>query len=141
PPTSANLKPQLDLAFWAPRWAVARRLGGSDATRQRWRPDPVAFGQFAEAIAKRYRGVVRLWTTWNEPNHPTFLLPQSEKTRSGHWRDVAPHVYRALHEAAYNSLKAVNPGNQVLIGGLSSRGATQPGPNRNIPPLRFLREL
>ena len=42
----------------------------------------MAFGQFAEAIAKRYRGVVRLWTTWNEPNHPTFLLPQSERTRT-----------------------------------------------------------
>src|SRR5439155_14758743 len=43
--------------------------------------------------------------------------------------------------AAYAALKAVDPQNQVLLGGLSSRGATVPGPNRNIPPLRFLREM
>jgi hypothetical protein len=150
---AAGMNVQIDLAFWAPRWAVARRYGRS--ARQRWRPDPVAFGQFAEAVAKRYDGnyadptsrknkplpAVRMWTTWNEPNHPSFLLPQSERTRSGRWRDVAPHVYRAMHEAAFNSLKRVDQQNQVLLGGLSSRGATRRGPRRNIPPLRFLREL
>jgi hypothetical protein len=46
-----------------------------------------------------------------------------------------------MHEAAYNSLKRVDQQNQVLIGGLSSRGARRPGRDRNIPPLRFVREL
>src|SRR5438067_6281431 len=31
--------------------------------------------------------------------------------------------------------------NQVLLGGLSSRASSHPGPRSNIPPLRFLREL
>ena len=151
--TAAGMAVQIDLAFWAPRWAVAK--GVARSSRQRWRPNAVEFGQFAEAVARRYDGnyadptskknrplpAVRLWTTWNEPNHPAFLLPQSERTRSGHWRDVAPHIYRALHEAAYNSLKRVDQQNQVLIGGLSSRGASRPGPDRNIPPLRFMRAL
>jgi hypothetical protein len=151
--TSAGLKVQIDLGFWAPRWAVKRAVARS--SRQRWRPDAVRFGQFAEAVARRYEGnfpdptskkgkplpAVRLWTTWNEPNHPTFLLPQSERTRSGRWRDVAPHLYRAMHEAAYGALKRVDAQNQVLLGGLSSRGATQRGTKRNIPPLRFLREM
>jgi hypothetical protein len=151
--SGAGLKVQLDLAFWAPRWAVAR--GVSQRDRQRWQPDSGQFGQFATAMARRYNGnypdptsrrhgalpAVRLWTPWNEPNHPTFLLPQSVRTRSGRWRDIAPHVYRAMYDAAYTSLKSVNPQNQVLIGGLSSRGATRPGPSSNIPPLRFLREM
>lgn len=151
--TLAGMKVQIDLGFWAPRWAVARAVKGT--ARQRWRPKAAEFGQFAEAVAKRYDGnytdptshkgrplpAVRLWTTWNEPNHPSFLLPQSVKTRKGVWRDVAPHVYRAMHEAAYNALKQVDRQNQVLLGGLSSRGASRPGPTRNIPPLRFLREL
>jgi hypothetical protein len=46
-----------------------------------------------------------------------------------------------MHEAAYNSLKRVDQQNEVLLGGLSSRGASRPGPERNIPPLRFLRDL
>ncbi|HYZ30012.1 MAG TPA: hypothetical protein VE570_13200 [Thermoleophilaceae bacterium] len=151
--TAAGMKVQIDLGFWAPRWAVARGLARS--SRQRWRPSAAEFAQFADAVAKRYDGnfpdptskkgnplpAVRLWTTWNEPNHPSFLLPQSERTRGGRWRDVAPHVYRAMHEAAYNSLKRVDQQNQVLIGGLSSRGASRPGPERNIPPLRFVRDL
>jgi hypothetical protein len=143
--TKAGLAVQIDLAFWAPNWAVSKRLRGKNATRQRWRPDPVAFGEFAEAVARRYNGgklpAVRLWTTWNEPNHPTFLLPQSERTRAGRWRDVAPHIYRAMHEAGYAALKRVDPQNKVLLGGLSSRGAREPGPSRNIPPLRFLRDM
>lgn len=151
--TAAGLKTQVDLAFWAPKWAVARKL--TRTARQRWKPDAAAFGKFATAMARRYDGsfadptskkgkplpAVRLWTTWNEPNHPSFLLPQSERTRSGRWRDVAPHVYRAMHEAAYGALKSVNPRNQVLIGGLSSSGARRPGPERGIPPLRFMRDL
>jgi hypothetical protein len=151
--TAAGLNVQIDLGFWAPRWAVARGVGLG--ARQRWRPKALDFGQFAEAVARRYDGnfadptskkgkplpAVRLWTTWNEPNHPTFMLPQSVRTRGGRWRDVAPHVYRAMHEAAYNSLKRIDQQNQVLLGGLSSRGSSRRGPTRNIPPLRFLREL
>ncbi|MEA2497287.1 MAG: hypothetical protein QOJ29_5198, partial [Thermoleophilaceae bacterium] len=150
---AAGLQVQIDLAFWAPRWAVARSFGRGE--RQRWRPNASDFGQFAQAVARRYDGnfpdptskkhkplpAVRLWTTWNEPNHPSFLLPQSERARDGRWRDVAPHVYRAMHEAAYNAIKDVDQQNKVLIGGLSSRGATHPGPNRNIPPLRFIRDM
>jgi hypothetical protein len=150
---SAGLDVQIDLAFWAPRWAVAR--GVRQKHRQRWRPDAGAFGQFAEAVARRYDGnfadptsrnrralpAVRLWTTWNEPNHPSFLLPQSVPLRGGGWRDVAPHVYRTMHEAAYDSIKRVDRSNGVLIGGLSSRGASRPGPTRNIPPLRFVRRM
>ncbi len=43
--TNAGLKVQLDIAFWAPRWAVAKRTGSPD--RQRYVPDAAEFGRFA----------------------------------------------------------------------------------------------
>src|SRR5207302_779824 len=52
--TAARLRVQIDLAFWAPRWAVARP--GPQPTRERDTPDPGAFADFATAVAERYDG-------------------------------------------------------------------------------------
>ena len=133
--TRAGLKVQLDVAFWAPRWAVARH--GPGRGRDRYMPDPRQFGLFAHAVAQRYSGsfrhlpAVRLWTTWNEPNHPSFLLPQF---RDG--KPYAPRLYRLMHEAAYEAIKSVSGANTVLVGGLSSFA-----PTGGIPPLAFLRDM
>ena len=139
----AGMRPMLDVAFWAPRWAVERQVGGPD--NYRWNPDPREFAQFAQAAARRYDGgfedlpAVRLWSTWNEPNNPTFLLPQWER-REGEWTPSSPHVYRELHNVAYDAIKAVDADNQVLMGNLSSRGDPA-GTRRRMAPLLFLREL
>ncbi|HYI99013.1 MAG TPA: hypothetical protein VEX36_04950 [Thermoleophilaceae bacterium] len=149
--TTAGLEPQIDIAFFAPRWATKR---GDRRSRYRWEPDPARFGAFAEAVADRYDGThrdparsaqrklpaVRLWTTWNEPNHASFLLPQWRRVE-GRWTAHSPHLYRKLHEAAYASIKRVSPDNEVLIGGLAALGTNARGPRKGIPPLRFLREL
>jgi hypothetical protein len=132
-----GMKPMIDVAFWAPRWAVQRGTGGAE--KLRWKPDPVEFGRFAEAVARRYPQV-HLWTTWNEPNHPAFLLPQWER-RGRSWFPVAAHWYRAMHERAYAAIKGVSSENRVLIGGLTTIGSDRPGTHNSIPPLRFLREL
>ena len=150
---SAGMKPMLDVAFFAPRWAVERGARDGD---HRWRPSAPEFGQFAEAVARRYNGgykdpvdehaelpPVRLWTAWNEPNHASFLLPQWERKpgRARGWRPASPHIYRGMHEAGYAAIKKVNDRNRVLLGGTSFLGDTKPGPRRNVAPLRFLREL
>jgi hypothetical protein len=148
--SAAGLRVQIDLGFWAPRWAVAR--AGPDAGRERDAPDPRAFAAFAEAVARRYTGrfpdpnrrgrrlpAVRLWTTWNEPNNPDFLLPQWQ--RDGRRRRAAsPHVYRRMHEAAYDAIKRVDRQDRVLVGGTAPNGRDG-GPGGGVRPLRFLREL
>src|SRR3954454_6394835 len=133
----AGMKPLVDVAFWAPRWAVERGL--KPAGRQRYVPSPREFGLFAEAAARRLPSV-RLWTTWNEPNHPTFLLPQWIR-RDGAWIPYSPHLYREMHERAYDAVKSVNPHNRVLLGGLASIDRAHPGETSGMPPLLFLREL
>ena len=128
----AGLRVPVDLAFWAPRWAVAQP--GPDPTRERYAPDPRAFAAFAEAVARRYSGrfpdpaprgrrlpAVRLWTTWNEPNNPDFLLPQWQRDGAG-WRPASPHVYRRMHEAAYDAIKRVDARDLVLVGGTAANG-------------------
>jgi hypothetical protein len=147
---SAGLDVMLDLAFWAPRWAVRRPV--SPASRQTWEPDAREFGRFAAAVGRRYDGTfpdpegagralpaVRLWTTWNEPNNPTFLRPQWVR-RDGAWRPASPHIYRGLHNAAYDALRRASPHNAVLVGGTAATGSRTPG-RGGIGPLRFLREL
>jgi hypothetical protein len=147
----AGMRPMIDVSFWAPRWAVQRRSREQD--QGRWRPDPAAFGRFATALATRYSGryvdpaaageplpAVRLWTTWNEPNHPAFLMPQWER-RDGRWVAASPHWYRRMHEAADAAIVAVDRRNRVLIGGLSSIGHATRGPAARMTPLRFVREL
>jgi hypothetical protein len=147
----AGLEAQLDLAFWAPRWAVAKRM--PQRTRQRFIPDAREFARFATAVATRYSGTfpdphrrgrelpaVRLYTTWNEPNHASFLAPQWKRDGGGGWRPYSPHVYRAMHEAAYDAIRSVSDRNQVLVGGLSSEGSEESG-RGNVAPLEFLRTM
>jgi hypothetical protein len=150
--TRAGMKPMIDLAFFAPRWTARR---GDPGGNHRWHPSAEDFGQFAEAVARRYDGsfrdpregdgklpAVRLWTTWNEPNHAGFLLPQWSKRRKHRKRrPVSPHIYRRMHEEGFAALKKVDRSNEVLIGGLSSFGGTSRRFDQNVPPLRFVREL
>jgi len=134
---AANLKVELDVGFWAPRWAVRRP---SPAGRHRWWPDPVLFGQFAHAVAQRYRGRVDMYVPWNEPNHIAFLAPQWTSDGHGGYRPESPHVYRAMYEAAYRQIKSVSRSNLVLLGNTSSEGSSVPG-RGGVPPLQFLRAL
>jgi len=146
----AGMEVMIDLAFFAPRWAV--KSGSPRDGRHAWRPSSHEFGLFARAVAERYSGrfadpatggklpSVRLWTTWNEPNHPVFLRPQWERVRKA-WRPASPHIYRRMHEAAYHQVKVVSAANKVLIGGLASEAEPGRGARRGIGPLRFTREL
>jgi hypothetical protein len=80
-----------------------------------------------------------VFTIWNEPNHPGFVMPQWERRGSGWWPRSAD-VYRAMVRAAYPAIKAAAPGGTVLIGATSSMGSSTPG-RSGVPPLAFIRAL
>lgn len=132
------MKVAIDIAFWAPRWAVGR--AGRRQDRQRDSIDPSAYADFAEAVARRYPRAVA-FTVWNEPNHPVFLLPQWKRS-DGVWRPASPHVYRALVQAAVPRIKAAVPNALVLIGATSSVGSDRGNDSADrMAPLTFLREM
>jgi hypothetical protein len=146
---AAGLKVMLDIAFWAPRWAVP--LGAPDG-ENRFEPNPTLFGDFAKAVADRYSGTfpdpanpaaslpsVALYTIWNEPNESEFLEPQWLHTSAG-WVPESAQIYRGMYNDAYAQIKSVNPADKVLIGATSATGSPTPGQG-DVPPITFVQGL
>ena len=83
---------------------------------------------------------VKLWSVWNEPNLPVFLLPQRSSTKSHY--PVSPTLYRNLYRAAYGGLAATGHGKDtILLGELLPVGKSSHTTRSSIRPLEFLREL
>ncbi|MGI8801768.1 MAG: hypothetical protein ACR2KV_06285 [Solirubrobacteraceae bacterium] len=135
----------------APRWAEGPGRPAS-APPGSWRPDPQKFAQFARAAAGRYSGRypdplapgqalprVRNWQAWNEPNLAIYLSPQWDRS-SGRLQPSSPAVYRAMLNAFYAAVKAVDPTNLVVEAGTAPYGDPEPG-GRRLAPALFLRAL
>ena len=70
-------KVQLTLTSPAPAWATSdHRVGGTGV-------DPVKFGGFAGAVARRYRGQVARYSIWNEPNLRAWLHGRNHRETPG----------------------------------------------------------
>src|SRR3954451_726188 len=122
----------LDVNGPAPDWAARGSAGAK-------RPNASAFGHFARAVGTRYSGV-KLWSIWNEPNLPVFLLPQRSSTKSHY--PVSPTLYRNLYRAAYAGLAASGHAKDtILLGELLPVGKSSHTTRSSIRPLEFLREL
>jgi hypothetical protein len=141
-----GVKIDLDIGFGAPRWA-ALGFGTKDRFGAVDRPSPTEFGLFARAMARRYSGSfgpfggtalpkVDVFELWNEPNVPTFMQPQWQRGVP-----VSADQYRALVQAAYPAMKAVNPGASVLIGVTAPGGLARGGATSPVAPIPFLRRL
>ena len=111
------MKPLLTITGPGPLWS-SRRAERGDA---RWDPDPALFADFAGAVAARYGDRVDRYVIWNEPNLGSWLRPQAACFGKV-CTPVSPHLYRGLVRAAYPAIHAADPGAQVLIGAMSSRG-------------------
>jgi hypothetical protein len=115
----------LTLSGPVPRWATR------NARNHRTRPSPTRFGRFAEAAGRHYRHAVSMWSIWNEPNHPKFLLPQFTK-RSG---AVSGRIYRGLFRAGERGLRRSGNGrDRILMGETAPRGT-----GKVVAPITFLR--
>ncbi len=71
-------------------------------------PDPEAFTRYAATVVNRYRGRIRHWEIWNEPNMDIYWKPQD-----------GMRGYAALMQKVYPAIKREDPRARVLIGGLT----------------------
>ena len=115
---------QLTLTGPVPRWATKTKRDYLT------RPSTKEFQAFATAVGRRFGDRVAVWSIWNEPNHPQFLLPQFEKKKA-----KSPRIYRNLFLAGQRGLAASGNGADTLL-----FGETAPrGTPRVVAPLAFLR--
>jgi hypothetical protein len=123
----------------APGWAEGKHRPKS-AGAGTWKPNPHAFGQFGQALARRYSGNfgglprVRYFQAWNEPNLAEHLTPQWDGKKP-----ASPGIFRRLLNAFYKRVNKAQPKATVMNGGTSPYGDS-PGHSR-MHPLTFLRKL
>ena len=150
PRARTNIDPQAFADFAV---AVARRYSG------RWEPFPVVVpsappsqdgtlldgvlgGRPAApapvAVPAGPLPAVDEFVLWNEPNHPSLLLPQwTGSPERPH--PASPAIYARMVRAAYPAAKAIRPDADFLLGNTSSDGG-QP-PLGSVAPLLFIREM
>ncbi|MGQ9714283.1 MAG: cellulase family glycosylhydrolase [Anaerolineae bacterium] len=86
------------------------------------------FGDFVAAVVSRYRGRIRYYQIWNEPN----IYPEWGE------RPVNPYEYTELLKVAYTRAKAVDPDVVILSGALAS---TIEVDYRNLNDFVFLQQM
>jgi hypothetical protein len=110
-----GLKVLVNVTGSIPHWASAQPR----RCRRRcvWKPRPSLFGRFVQAVARRYRGQVSMYSIWNEYNLGAWLLPQTRRSRFGPV-DVAGRAYRQLWLAGWRGIRRRDPPrrNKVLFG-------------------------
>ena len=122
-------------AFQSQRLLILLRVHGSPGwarpldTFLTYPPDNMSdFGRFMGDLARRYRGQVAAYEIWNEPNlnYEWGYLPPD------------PVRYTLMLKAAYQAVKAVDPGALVIGGGLATTGDGSP---TAMGDLEFLQEM
>jgi polysaccharide biosynthesis protein PslG len=112
----------LPVLITSPAWAAIPPSTQASPPR-----DPAAYARFASAAVRRYgpggafwaqhpelqAQPIRDWQIWNEPNFRVFWRPKN-------W----PRPYVALLRAARTSIKAVDPGARIVLGGLPQQSWT-----------------
>ncbi len=96
------------------------------------------------AVGRHYGSQVSLYSIWNEPNHPAFLLPQFNANGT----PASPRIYRGLFQAGYKGLQAAGIAHpKVLMGETAPFGYDSVNTRRegakallhDVAPLAFLR--
>jgi hypothetical protein len=98
----------------APRWATSNRKRPYIT-----RPSDKDFKEFMTAVGRHFGSKVSLYSIWNEPNHPAFLLPQWNANGT----PASPRIYRGLYQAGYEGLQAAGLAHpKVLFGETAPTG-------------------
>jgi hypothetical protein len=126
------------------RYSGGWREGASTPEEQSRLPAQLPTAQSDPQPEPGYLPRVTHWSLWNEPNFPSWLLPQWKRLRRS-YRAVSPHLYRRLADAGWAGLHASNHGEDVILLGETApygpRRPKRPGTRGLMAPPEFVREL
>jgi hypothetical protein len=120
-----GIKTQLDLAGDPPAWACGSKEVPYECDG--FKPRVKLWKHFVKAAAQHFKGRVKRYSLWNEPNWYTWLSPHKN----------APLLYRKLVQTGYKAIKRENRKAEVVIGELAPHFQK----NISIPPLEFIRRM
>jgi hypothetical protein len=121
-----GIAPQLTLTG-TPEYMRARN---ADMALSAGTPNQNLMGAFARDAATHFRGRVKRYSIWNEPNISSFLAEGENK--------AGPKQYRRLYQSGYKGVKGADPHAQVLLGELTAGREGAPG---RTQALGFLRRV
>ncbi|MCC6626325.1 MAG: endo-1,4-beta-xylanase [Chloroflexi bacterium] len=98
----------LGLLVYSVGWANPGAGAGSNQPVWAMPANLDAYREYVSTVVSRYRGRVRAWEVWNEPNHAYFWQPEPK-----------PEAYAALLRVASDAIRAADPGARVVLGGVS----------------------
>lgn len=88
---------------YTPEWAASK--SGQDFWRSPPR-DPAAFGEFMYQIASHYKGRMRTWELWNEPDNQEYWTGSVQQ-------------FADLIRAGSSAVRRADPNVKVVLGGLA----------------------
>ena len=117
-----GVRVQFSLTGPAPAWGTPT----GEVARGHNRPKARYYARFVRAVARRFKGKVRRYSLWNEPNWSSWLAPQRQAARR----------YRRLYQLGYRAIKRADPRAHVLFGELVPYAS-----KHSIAPLEFVRKV
>ncbi len=84
--------------------------------RKRINPDH-PWASFLSTVVRRYKGKVRYWQCWNEPDYPKGVLEAAPGDRTRSWQGSVKEYVRML-AVMHTVVKWIDPDAQVVTGGL-----------------------
>lgn len=120
-----GIKPQIDLAGDPPAYACGNGKKPYDCDG--YKPKIKLWKDFVGAAAKHFKGKVKRFSIWNEPNWYSWLTPHKK----------APLLYRKLVQSGYKAIKKKNKKAEVVAGELAPWFLK----GKSIAPLDFIRQM
>ena len=98
----------LGLLAYSVGWASPGAGVGSNQPAYMMPANLDAYRAYVHTVVSRYKGRVRAWEVWNEPNHGAFWRPAPNASE-----------YGTLLRVASEAIRAADPSARVVLGGVS----------------------